>query len=115
MEPIQSVNRVAMDIERRAVQPETQNGNFKEMSQGEEKEYLISDTDLERAVEEANEYIVGVNAVFNITTHEGTGRTIVQLVDMHSHETIKEFPPRELLDVVAGLWEQAGILVDRTE
>ena len=115
MDPIQSINRINLDVQQEQNKLPEKIENFKEMSQGDQKEYLISESDLKQVVDEANEYMIGVNAQFNIMTHEKTKRTIVQLIDIQTKEIIKEYPPREMLDVIGGIWEQAGILVDRTE
>ncbi len=49
-------------------------------------------------------------AVFGI--HEGTNRVTIKIVDKSTHETIKELPPEKTLDMIAKVWEMAGILVD---
>jgi flagellar protein FlaG len=49
-------------------------------------------------------------AVFGI--HEGTNRVTIKIVDKKTKETIKELPPEKTLDMIAKVWEMAGILVD---
>ena len=49
-------------------------------------------------------------AVFGI--HEGTNRVTIKIVDKTTKETIKELPPEKTLDMIAKVWEMAGILVD---
>ncbi len=49
-------------------------------------------------------------AVFGI--HEGTNRVTIKIVDKKTHETIKELPPEKTLDMIAKVWEMAGIMVD---
>lgn len=49
-------------------------------------------------------------AVFGI--HEKTNRVIIKIVDKNTDKVIKEFPPEETLDMIAKVWEIAGILVD---
>ncbi len=49
-------------------------------------------------------------AVFGI--HEKTNRVTIKMVDKDTHEVIKEFPPDETLDMIAKVWEIAGIMVD---
>lgn len=115
MEPVPSMNRILFDAKQRYIEQVERSGNPTELSKGDNKEHLHSETDLKRVVSEANRYVVGLNVEFFIETHEATNRTIVQLRDIETDEIIKEFPPRELLDIVADIWEQVGILVDRTE
>ncbi len=49
-------------------------------------------------------------AVFGI--HEGTNRVTIKIVDKQTKETIKELPPEKTLDMIAKVWEMAGIMVD---
>ncbi|WP_026517163.1 flagellar protein FlaG [Butyrivibrio sp. MC2021] len=49
-------------------------------------------------------------AVFGI--HDKTNRVTIKMVDKDTKKVIKEFPPDETLDMIAKVWEIAGILVD---
>ncbi|MBQ8945531.1 MAG: flagellar protein FlaG [Lachnospiraceae bacterium] len=49
-------------------------------------------------------------AVFGI--HDGTNRVTIKIVDKKTKETIKELPPEKTLDMIAKVWEMAGIMVD---
>ncbi len=49
-------------------------------------------------------------AIFGI--HEGTNRVTIKIVDKKTKETIKELPPEKTLDMIAKVWEMAGIMVD---
>ena len=49
-------------------------------------------------------------AVFGI--HEKTNRVTIKIVDKDTKEVIKELPPEKTLDMLARVWEMAGILVD---
>ena len=71
-----------------------------------------SQTDLQRAVEEANEFIFKDNGRFEFKLHERTNRMMVKLVDKDTDEVIKEIPPEKILDLVASIWDLVGILVD---
>ena len=44
--------------------------------------------------------------------HEGTKRITLKIIDKSTKEVIKEFPPEKNLDMIAKVWELAGILVD---
>lgn len=67
---------------------------------------------LKRAVAEMNRKINNSNeeAVFGV--HEKTNRVTIKIVDKDTKEVIKEFPPEKTLDMIARVWEMAGILVD---
>ena len=112
MERITHVNRILFDAKQNYLEKDVAPNK---KNQADDKEAFNETTDLKRIVSEANKYVVGLNTEFSIETHEGTNRTIVKMIDLQTHEVIKEFPPEEMLNVIAGIWEQAGILVDRTE
>ena len=67
---------------------------------------------LKKAIAEMNKKINNTNqeAVFGV--HEQTNRVMIKIVDKETKEVVKEFPPEKTLDMIAKLWEMAGILVD---
>lgn len=62
------------------------------------------------AVDKLNKKMENSEAVFGI--HEGTNRITIKIVDKDSKKVIKELPPEKTLDMIAKVWEMAGILVD---
>lgn len=44
--------------------------------------------------------------------HDDTKRIMVRIYDKVSDELITEIPPEKFLDLIAGLWKQAGLIVD---
>lgn len=65
---------------------------------------------LKKAVEEINKKANNASAVFGV--HEETNRITIKIVDKDSKEVIKEFPPEKTLDMIAKVWEMAGLMVD---
>lgn len=65
---------------------------------------------IKKAVEALNRKMSNSEAVFGI--HEDTNRVMIKLVDKDTKEVIKELPPEKTLDMIAKVWEMAGILVD---
>ena len=67
---------------------------------------------LKKAIAEMNRKISNSNeeAVFGI--HEKTNIITIKIVDKDTKEIRKEFPPEKTLDMIAKVWEIAGILVD---
>ena len=47
------------------------------------------------------------------SVHDGTGRTIIKIVDKETDTLIREIPPEDFLDLAARLDEMVGILFDR--
>ena len=68
---------------------------------------------LKKAITEMNKKINNSNeeAVFGV--HEDTNRIMIKIMDKETKEVIKEFPPEKTLDMIARIWEMAGILVDQ--
>lgn len=62
--------------------------------------------------EQATAVLQRENAALSFRVHEGTGRTLVELIDMQSEEILREIPPEKMLDVIAGIWKWSGIIVD---
>ncbi len=65
---------------------------------------------IKRVVENINKNAANSEAVFGI--HEGTNRVTIKIVDKTTKKVIKELPPEKTLDMIARVWEMAGILVD---
>lgn len=70
----------------------------------------VSDKQLKKAVNDLNKQLTNSEAIFGI--HEKTNRVTIKIVDKSTKEVIKEYPPEQTLDMIAKVWEIAGILVD---
>ena len=73
---------------------------------------MDQNSQIRKAVEEINNSATGSQseAIFGI--HEATNRVTIKIVDKQTKEVIKEYPPEKTLDMIAKVWEMAGILVD---
>ena len=69
-----------------------------------------SNETLQKAVENLNKQMSNSEAIYGI--HEGTNRVTIKIVDKDTKEVIKELPPEKTLDMIAKVWEIAGIMVD---
>lgn len=74
------------------------------------KEQQASNEQVRKAVEQLNKNMANSEAVFGI--HEGTNRVTIKIVDKSTKEVIRELPPEKTLDMIARVWDMAGILVD---
>ena len=74
------------------------------------KDQQPTDEQIRKAVEKLNKSMPNSEAVFGI--HERTNRVTIKIVDKGTKEVIREFPPEKTLDMIAKVWELAGILVD---
>ena len=65
---------------------------------------------IKKAVDDINKKSSNSEAIFGI--HEATNRVTIKIVDKTTKDVIKEYPPEKTLDMIAKVWEMAGILVD---
>lgn len=72
----------------------------------------IGERQLIQAIEKANKSLVGTYTSFEFSVHEKTKQIMVKVLDRDTGEMIREIPPEKILDMVAKMWEMAGILVD---
>ncbi len=68
--------------------------------------------ELNLAVDKANRVLFKNNTHLQFRVHEKTNEIMVKIVDDVSGEVLREIPPEKMLDLVAKLWEIAGIIVD---
>lgn len=74
------------------------------------KEQQAKNEQIRKAVEQMNKSLGNSEAVFGI--HEDTNRVTIKIVDKTTKEVIKELPPEKTLDMIARVWDMAGILID---
>ena len=75
-----------------------------------ENQMTNSNAQIKKAIEDINKKAYNSEAIFGI--HEETNRITIKIVDRSTKEVIKELPPEKTLDMIAKVWEMAGLLVD---
>jgi flagellar protein FlaG len=80
-------------------------------------EYAQSEMDVSEkafinAVNKANKAISGANRRFEFSVHEATKEIMVKVINDETGDVIREIPNQKILDMVAKMWEMAGIMVD---
>lgn len=97
-------NRDAVEITSAASRENGDGNSVREQGQA-------SNEQIRQAVEKINkEAQNNGEAVFGI--HDETNRVTIKIVDKKTKEVIKEFPPEKTLDMIARVWEMAGIMID---
>ena len=66
---------------------------------------------IKKAVDEINKKAHNSEAVIGI--HDATNRVTIKIVDKDTKKVVKEYPPEKTLDMIAKVWEMAGLLVDK--
>lgn len=100
----ENVDQALSIVENSKSKGEAQNQN------GDEKNSQNDLDQIRKAVEKMKKNMPHSEAVFGI--HDGTNRVTIKLIDKDTKEVIKELPPEKTLDMIAKVWEMAGILVD---
>lgn len=75
------------------------------------KQTISENSQIKKAVDEINKKAHNSEAVFGI--HEATNRVTIKIVDKDTKKVLKEYPPEKTLDMIAKVWEMAGLLVDQ--
>ena len=71
---------------------------------------VSNDSQIKKAVDEINKKAHNSEAIFGI--HDKTNRVMIKIVDKDTKKVLKEYPPEQTLDMIAKVWETAGLLVD---
>lgn len=99
----EQVDRTTSVVENAQEKGQSENGE-----QG--KEQQTNFEQIRKAVEKLNKNLSNSEAVFGI--HEDTNRVTIKIVDKSTKEVLKELPPEKTLDMIAKVWELAGMLID---
>ena len=100
---VESVDKTSSVVENSREKGQSNNGEQAQDQQAYQEK-------VRKAVETLNKRMSNSEAVFGI--HEDTNRVTIKIVDKSTKEVIKELPPEKTLDMIARVWEMAGILID---
>ncbi len=67
---------------------------------------------MEQGIKQANKSLESSNRYIEREVHEKTHAVMYKLKDSVTGEVIAEFPPKKIQDMVAKMWELAGLFVD---
>lgn len=65
---------------------------------------------LKRRISDLNKQLNNTECQYGI--HEKTQRVTLKIVDKETKKVLKEFPAEKTLEMIAKVWEMAGLLVD---
>ncbi|MBZ4686920.1 MAG: flagellar protein FlaG [Clostridia bacterium] len=72
----------------------------------------VNEEQVIKAIEEANKSLALTQTSFEFSIHEETKEIMVRVLNKETGEVIREIPPEKILDMIAQMWELAGLLVD---
>ena len=105
------------DLMKKTIQIDTKetdkNGKDGNRDDGQAKQTISENSQIRKAVDEINKKAHNSEAVFGI--HDATNRVTIKIVDKDTKKVLKEYPPEKTLDMIAKVWEMAGLLVDKKQ
>lgn len=72
----------------------------------------VSNDEIFRAIERANEKVMNRNTELRFSVHERTKEIMIKVMNTDTQEVIREIPSEKILDMVANFMEIAGLYVD---
>jgi len=102
-------NRVLQSTEVEAVAQIDQSANMQDAIRIDTED---NDKLIDKSVEQANIALKAYDKVIERSVHEKTKTMMYVLKDTKTDEVIREFPPKKIQDMIAKMWELAGLFVD---
>lgn len=103
------------DLMKKTIQIDTKetdkNGKDGNRDDSQAQQTISENSQIKKAVDEINKKAHNSEAVFGI--HDATSRVTIKIVDKDTKKVLKEYPPEKTLDMIAKVWEMAGLLVDK--
>lgn len=79
----------------------------------EKQEAKVNAEDMNAMTDAMNKFMQSMNTDLQFAVHDKTQQLMVQLIDTAEQKVLKEFPPRDFLDMVAKIREYVGALLDK--
>lgn len=103
------------DLMKKTIQIDTKetdkNGKDGNRDDSQAQQTISENSQIRKAVDEINKKAHNSEAVFGI--HDATNRVTIKIIDKDTKKVLKEYPPEKTLDMIAKVWEMAGLLVDK--
>ncbi len=73
---------------------------------------IMTDEMMEKSVDQANKALKQHHRRIDRSVHDVTKTVMYKMIDTDTDEVIREFPPQKIQDMIAKMWELAGLFVD---
>lgn len=77
------------------------------------EENKVSNDELFRSIERANEKVMVRNTELRFSVHEKTKEIMIKVMNTETQEVIREIPSEKILDMIANFMEIAGLYIDK--
>lgn len=93
---------------------ETEEQKVAEESKEEAQERVqeLTKEGIEEVTEKLNETVQTFHEELQFQIHEESDRMMAKIVNIEKHETIKELPPKEMLDMLGKIRKMVGLIID---
>ena len=68
---------------------------------------------MDESIKQANKALVGYDRQIEREIHSVTKALMYKIRDTKTNEVIAEYPPKKIQDMIAKMWELAGLLIDQ--
>lgn len=80
--------------------------------QQQQKEPQLSKEELDKLTKNLNQLMDAFDISARFSVHEATKDIMVRIYNSRTNETIREIPPKKILDMVANMMKLVGMLLD---
>ncbi len=109
---VNPVKEVKPQVESVKVTEVKSSDGYHSLSQKPEGQLTMDEKQWINLIERANKALSGGNRSFEFSIHEATNQIMIKVINTDTNEIIREIPNEKILDMVAKMWDMAGIFVD---
>lgn len=89
---------------------EADNSSIKPVEKFESSDNKYSKEELDKSLKKLNKFLEEDKAHAEYSVHEDLGDIMIKIIDDNTKEVILEIPPKKILDMVASMCKQFGLL-----
>jgi flagellar protein FlaG len=86
---------------------------YDKVQENDDEEVVLTEDEVSDMSDKLNEFMEQLNTDIRFQYHESLDRLYMQVVDRSNDEVIKEFPPEKMLEVLEGLHDWVGLILDK--
>ena len=109
---VQRVESNKSQVVRKQQSKEDQIKKRNKMDVEKDVQQIMTDEMMEKSVDQANKALKQHHRRIDRSVHDVTKTVMYKMVDTDTDEVIREFPPQKIQDMIAKMWELAGLFVD---
>lgn len=108
----QQVNKINENVRQNIDENSVQRHVQEQVQEGQNKQKNISKKELKEGVDQLNKTVQAFKKELKFKLHDKSERMMVEVVNLETHEIIKEIPPKEVLDMIGRIRKMVGLLLD---